>query len=97
MNRSLSLRYRIALGTFCLLTGLIAIPAQGAGKGKTAPPAQAPTTSQSAVASGSVEDSLRACLARIPKAATAGQRMLAEQSCQRDETERKPFQVSGSY
>ena len=36
------------------------------------------------IASGSMEDSLDACLSRIPKDASSGQRMLAEQSCRRD-------------
>lgn len=35
-------------------------------------------------ASGTVGDTLEACLARIPKDATAGQRLLAEGSCRRD-------------
>ncbi len=42
-----------------------------------------------AAASGSVEDTLQACLARIPSDASAGQRMLAERSCERDQTNRK--------
>jgi len=37
------------------------------------------------VASGSVEDTLKACLARIPAVATVGQRMLAERSCAGEE------------
>ena len=45
------------------------------------------------VAAGSVEDTLKACLARIPKDASAGQRMMAEQSCDRDEDTRKPIQA----
>jgi hypothetical protein len=40
------------------------------------------------IASGSAEDSLDACLARIPKEASSGQRMLAEQSCRRDQAAR---------
>lgn len=36
------------------------------------------------IASGSAEDSLDACLSRIPKDASSGQRMLAEQGCRRD-------------
>jgi hypothetical protein len=36
------------------------------------------------IASGSAEDSFDACLSRIPKDASSGQRMLAEQSCRRD-------------
>ncbi len=47
-----------------------------------------------AVASGAVEDTLKACLARIPKDASAGQRMMAEESCQRDEATRQPFVVA---
>lgn len=34
------------------------------------------------MASDAAEDTLKACLGRIPSQATAGQRMLAEQSCQ---------------
>lgn len=55
-------------------------------------PKSVPPTSQTAalptVASGAVEDSLQACMARIPKEATIGQRMVAEQSCQRDQSTR---------
>lgn len=35
---------------------------------------------------GTQGDSLEACTARIPKDATEGQRMLAEESCQRDQS-----------
>lgn len=54
----------------------------------------APTVSASSsknidrIASGSAEDSLEACLSRIPKDASSGQRMLAEQSCHRDHDKR---------
>jgi hypothetical protein len=41
------------------------------------------------VASGAVEDTLKACLARIPLDASAGQRLLAEQSCTSEEGTRK--------
>jgi hypothetical protein len=43
----------------------------------------------SAAAAGHADDSLQACLARIPSDASAGQRMVAEQSCQRDEAARR--------
>lgn len=46
----------------------------------------------SAAASGTADDSLKACLARIPQDASAGQRMIAEQSCERDEAVRKSLQ-----
>jgi hypothetical protein len=51
------------------------------------------TTSESDMAAGSVEDTLQACMARIPKDASIGQRMIAEQSCGRDESDRKPVQA----
>ena len=41
------------------------------------------------VASGAVEDTLKACLARIPEKASVGQRMLAERTCQGEEGVRK--------
>lgn len=41
------------------------------------------------ISSGSVEDTLEACKARIPKDATAGQKMLAEESCLRDQGARR--------
>ncbi len=34
------------------------------------------------IAAGSAQDSLKACLARIPENATVGQLLLAEQNCQ---------------
>lgn len=39
--------------------------------------------------SGTQGDSLEACMARIPNDATDGQRMLAEDSCQRDQSLRR--------
>jgi hypothetical protein len=41
------------------------------------------------VASGAVEDSLKACLARIPEKASVGQRLLAERTCQGEDGSRK--------
>ncbi len=47
------------------------------------------------LASGAAqEDMLPACLAGIPKDASAGQRMIAEQSCTRDETAREPIRAA---
>jgi hypothetical protein len=41
------------------------------------------------VASGTPGDTLEACMARIPKDASAGQKMVAEGSCRRDEADRR--------
>ena len=45
-------------------------------------------------AAGAVEDTLKACLARIPEGASVGQRMIAEQGCKRDEGDRKVSQTN---
>ena len=49
----------------------------------------ATTTGINRVASGAVEDTSNACLARIPNDASAGQKMLAEESCRRDQAARR--------
>jgi hypothetical protein len=44
------------------------------------------------VSPGAAEDTLKACLARIPEQATVGQRMMAELTCEREEAIRKTYQ-----
>ena len=46
-----------------------------------------------AVAPGAAEDTLAICLTRIPQVSTPGQRLIAEQSCQRDESGRASMQA----
>lgn len=46
----------------------------------------ATTKSGDRASAGTQGDSFEACMSRVPKDATAGQRMLAEASCQRDQT-----------
>ena len=53
---------------------------------------QADATTAPKAAAGSAEDTLQACMSRIPKDASIGQRMIAEQSCHRDERERVPLE-----
>ena len=92
MHDHSSIHRAILLGTVLVVAGLFTSAAIAAEKASNAPAAAA---SNAALAAGSVEDSLQACLARIPKDATTGQRMIAEQSCRRDEGDRKPFQATG--
>jgi hypothetical protein len=47
------------------------------------------TNTRNRVASGSVEDNLNDCMARIPQDASAGQRMLAAESCKRDQSNQR--------
>ena len=42
---------------------------------------------------GAAEDTLKACLARIPKDATDGQRMVAKQGCEQEDEARKLIQA----
>ena len=51
----------------------------------------APSESRAAPAAGAMDDTLQACMARIPNDSTASQRMLGERTCQRDEEMRQPF------
>lgn len=55
----------------------------------SAPAMNQPDTSKNRIAAGVEEETLDTCLARIPKDATAGQRMLAEQTCRRDFASRR--------
>lgn len=47
------------------------------------------TTGPKRVSQGTQGDSLKACLSRIPSDASAGQRMVAERTCQRDAENRR--------
>jgi hypothetical protein len=49
------------------------------------------------MASGAAEDTLQACVARIPQNASFGQRMLAEQSCAGEESARKAIQLAPKF
>jgi len=89
--RYLTLNRALFTGICLALSGSPAIAADQA----MSAAATAAAKAVSAPAAGATEDSLQACLARIPKDATAGQRMIAEQSCRRDEGDRKPFQATG--
>jgi len=80
------------IGTsFMLLAGTAVGQAQAAGKPVPAAAVVAPESGLSITASGAVEDNLKHCLKRIPKDSSAGQRMMAEQGCGRDQESRKPI------
>ncbi len=49
------------------------------------------------VAAGSRDDTLENCLKRIPKIATTGQRLLAEQNCQAEQKTRESEQVAPHF
>ena len=75
-----------------LFMASLSLPPAGAGErqsGKPAPGSAAITTP--GMAAGAAEDTLNACMARIPKDASVGQRMIAEQGCMRDEIDRTQY------
>jgi hypothetical protein len=58
---------------------------------------RAPATDLNKVAANSIDDTLKACLARIPEVATPGQRLLAEQNCRGEESTRQETQVTPRF
>ena len=87
------IRYTLFIASLVCMAWLSALPAQAAELLYLETSSSAPMKEFGVVASGAVEDTLKACLARIPKDASAGQRMMAEQSCDRDEDGRKSIQA----
>ena len=86
----------IIIGASLILPVIFGSSAEAAGKASHKTATSVATTPGNTIAAGASEDSLKSCLSRIPQNATAGQRMIAEQSCQRDEGERKPFPATGN-
>jgi len=84
---------RIGTGTILslsiLFTAACATDGGSGGSYEGSSGSSAPAQGLGRIAAGAVEDSLKACMARIPSDATSGQRMLAEESCKRDQAGRK--------
>lgn len=76
-----------------LMAWLPVLPTQAADQASKKSAASVSARDAGHVAAGAVEDTLKACLSRIPKDASTGQRMIAETSCYRDETDRKVIQA----
>lgn len=97
------MRIQLFTKQLVLMGCLVASAILPTGKGQAAEPrtresaAPIATGEMNVMASGSVEDTLKLCLARIPKDASAGQRLLAEQSCQGAERTRSTSQSASQY
>jgi hypothetical protein len=89
MRTNLIITCTVLAVSFLVSIGISALPTQAADKPLAVPVASPSAGERAIVASGAAEDTLRACLARIPKDASAGQRIMAEQSCKRDEGTRE--------
>ncbi|MDR4474298.1 MAG: hypothetical protein MRJ92_17150 [Nitrospira sp.] len=93
MKMKLSVTRMLSVLTMLCAVSLVPLLAQAEDPSPGKEFAHTDATPESRIAAGAVEDSLQACMARIPKDASIGQRMIAEQSCNRDESERKPIEA----
>jgi hypothetical protein len=89
MDTTRLIRHMVMAASLTLIVGAAVGEAQAADKPLKAAAAGASESGLSITASGAVEDDLKHCLGRIPKNASAGQRMMAEQGCGRDQETRK--------
>ncbi len=84
-------------GTMILAIGCLVFASACATADRTTPSApaaaSAPHVVPGPVAAGSFGDTMQACLNRIPKGASAGQRMMAELSCERDQANRQAIEA----
>jgi hypothetical protein len=89
MRIDLFIRRIVILTSLVLISWLPAPAAQAADQPSGGSLPVVSTGEATRLAAGGVEDTLKACLARIPKNGSAGQLMLAEQSCKQDERNRQ--------
>lgn len=92
-----SIRPIVLLASLVAILGLPCAAAQAVESSSPGGPSLASTGGQMSPAAGAVEDTLKACLARIPKDASAGQSMLAELGCQRDQQTRTSLQTAPKF
>jgi|RhiMetdeSRZDD1v2_1073273.scaffolds.fasta_scaffold3102189_2 hypothetical protein len=83
------MRQTMMVGAMVVAAWLSAPATQAADQRSTETTFFASTESLGIMASGAVEDSLKACLARIPKDASEGLRLIAMQGCERDDETRQ--------
>ncbi|HKW85971.1 MAG TPA: hypothetical protein VJM82_02775 [Nitrospiraceae bacterium] len=91
MKTAQSAMMMLFIASALLITACAAYDSGSPGS-STAPAAATMSASpavQTNAASGTQDDTLQACMARIPQDTSAGLRMIAEQSCERDEANRK--------
>jgi hypothetical protein len=89
MRIDLFIRRIVILTSLVLISWLPAAVTQAADQPSGGSLPVVSTGEATRLAAGGVEDTLKACLARIPKDGSAGQLMLAEQSCKQDERNRQ--------
>ncbi len=96
--RNSMIKSHLSMMSLLILVASWSIPSANAAEQpvkETAHPA--PTTDPNTGSANSVEDTLKACLARIPKVATTGQQLLAEQNCRGEERVRQEAQITPHF
>ena len=91
------IRRIVIFTSLMLICGLPALATQAADQPSVGSPPIVLTGEPAMMAAGAANDTLKACLARIPKDGSAGQRMLATQSCEQDEGTRKASQDAPTF
>ena len=88
MNPFQFIKSTVLVASLTLGLWLLPLPIQAADQSSRETIPLAPAEELGVLAAGAVEDTLKACLARIPTDASSGQRMMAEQNCEQDERSR---------
>lgn len=91
------LKLAVMMGCLAVIAALPTAEVLAADQPVKAPSVLPATAGINALASDAVEDTLKLCLTRIPKDASAGQRLLAEQSCEGAERTRSTSQRAPQY
>jgi hypothetical protein len=97
MTTSPFIRRLVISLSFVLIVGLSSFVARAADSPVSGAQPAMSAAGQMAPSAGAVEDTLKACLARIPKDASTGQSLLAERGCQRDQLERTSLQAAPKF
>ena len=93
MKTHMPITYALLSVPIVFAASLMLVPAQAADQLKEKLETGSAASARPGIAAGAAEDSFKACMARIPKDASIGQRMIAEQGCMRDESARQPFEA----
>lgn len=91
MKTRLYLKYTFFAVPLLFAASFILPPAEAADLQSGTRAVGSPTSTNPGMAAGAAEDTLDACMARIPRDASIGQRMIAEQGCTRDEIDRTQY------
>ena len=97
MKYNLLIKRTILVASFAMIALILpglTLAAESVKERMSSAEAQAQALTQ--IAAGSVSDTLKLCLGRIPQDSSAGQHMLAEQTCQQVEVDRTN-QASGTF